>query len=158
MSPTRFVTDASLELVARRLRMLGYDVRTLRGARLEELYAAAREEQRTVLTPSARHPRRFADVPAVQLPREDAPAAIRLVAGSCEAAGAPFSRCTVCNGVLQRRQPLEATGEVPGRVLRSARFLAYCPLCGKWYWDGSHVAHVRSWLSEVLGREVPGPG
>jgi uncharacterized protein with PIN domain len=151
------VTDASLELVARRLRMLGYDVRSLRGARLEELLAAAAEEDRTVLTASARHPRRFAGVPVLQLPREDPAEAVRRVAGAHAPASPPFSRCTQCNAVLQRRHPLEATGEVPGRVLRAARSLAYCPHCGKWYWDGSHVARIRSWLGTTLGREVPGP-
>lgn len=157
MNPARFLTDASLELVARRLRMLGYDVRTVRGARLEELLVAATDEDRTVLTASARHPRKFAGVPVVRLPREDPAAAVRIVVHDHAPTGAPFSRCTVCNGVLQKRHPLEASGEVPGRVLRAARGLAYCPQCGKWYWDGSHVARVRTWLSTTLGREVPGP-
>src|SRR5262245_19349889 len=49
-APTAFVTDSSLALVARRLRFLGYDVATHPGARLEELFAAAREQGRTVLT------------------------------------------------------------------------------------------------------------
>jgi len=157
VNPARFLTDASLELVARRLRMLGYDVRTVRGARLEELLAAAAEDDRTVLTASARHPRRFAAVPVVQLPREDPAAAVRNIARDHAPTGAPFSRCTACNGALQKRHPLEASGEVPGRVLRAARGLAYCPQCGKWFWDGSHVARIRTWLSSTLGREVPGP-
>jgi len=158
VNPARFVTDASLELLARRLRMLGYDVRSVRGARLEELLTLAQEEDRTVLTPSARHPRRFAGVRVLRVPREDPAGAVRQVAGHHEPAGPPFSRCALCNTALQRRHRLEATGEVPGRVLRSAAALAYCPQCGKWYWDGSHVARVRRWLSEVLGREVAGPG
>jgi uncharacterized protein with PIN domain len=157
VNPTRFVTDASLDLVARRLRMLGYDVRGLRGARLEELLTVAAEEDRIVLTASARHPRRFADVRVVRLPREDPATAVRMVADSHPPAGPPFSRCPLCNSSLQKRHPLEASGEVPGRVLRAARSLAYCPQCGKWYWDGSHIARIRSWLSTTLGREVPGP-
>jgi len=156
MTPARLVTDASLEELARRLRMLGYDVITLRGARLEELFDAARREGRTVMTLSARHPRRFADVPVTPVPRDPAHA-LRTVAGAHEPAGAPFSRCPACNTALQRRHPLEASGEVPGRVLRRARSLMYCPTCGKWYWDGSHVARIRAWLGEALGREVAGP-
>src|SRR6266850_296581 len=64
MSPARFITDSSLDYLARRLRFLGFDVRTLEGARLEEVFSAARRDGRTVLKLSARHPRRFADVPA----------------------------------------------------------------------------------------------
>ncbi len=157
MNPTRFLTDASLDLVARRLRMLGYDVRGLRGARLEELLAVAADEGRTVLTASARHPRKYAAVAVLRLPREDPAAAVRMVAETHAAAGPPFSRCALCNSALARKHPLEASGEVPGRVLRTTRWLAYCPHCGKWYWDGSHVARIRVWLSTTLGREVPGP-
>jgi uncharacterized protein with PIN domain len=157
MAPARFVTDASLEALARRLRMLGYDVVTLRGARLEELFDAARADGRTVMTLSARHPRRFADVPVTAIPRGDPAGAVRAVAGAHEPAGPPFTRCPACNTALERRHPLEASGEVPGRVLRRARSLMYCPTCGKWYWDGSHVARIRAWLGEALGREVAGP-
>lgn len=154
--PARFVTDSSLEFLAHRLVFLGYDVTTLGGARLEELFEAARREGRTVLTLSARHPRRFADVAAVVVPRGDAAGALRLIAAAHPPAGPPFSRCAPCNAALQKRHPMEARGEVPGRVLRAATSLHYCPVCGKWYWEGSHLARLREWLEAALGRPLPG--
>jgi uncharacterized protein len=156
--PVRFVTDSSLESLARRLRFLGYDVITLAGARLEELLTAARREDRTVLTLSARRPRPWADVPVITVERGDEAGAVRTLAASCEPSGPPFSRCSRCGTALDRRHAFEAHGEVPGRVLRSALFLHYCPLCGKWYWEGTHVAHIREWLEHALGRRLePGP-
>jgi uncharacterized protein with PIN domain len=165
MDSARFVTDASLDLVARRLRFLGYDVETLSGARLDELFEAGRRDARTVLTLSGRHPRRFADVAAVVLPRHDPAAAVRAIASAFAPASDPFSRCPRCNVALQRRHPFEARGEVPGRVLRAGGPLTHCPVCGKWYWEGSHTARMRAWLEAALGRalaplprdgEVPG--
>jgi uncharacterized protein with PIN domain len=153
----RFVTDSSLDYVARRLRFLGYDVVTVPGARLEELFDAARRDDRTVLTLSVRHPKAFADVRVLTLPRGDAAAAVRRIAEGHEAVGAPFSRCPADNTALQRRLPMEAMGEVPGRVLRRSPRLDYCPTCGKWYWDGSHVARVREWLEHALGRSLSSP-
>jgi uncharacterized protein with PIN domain len=158
MPPARFVADTSLDLLARRLRMLGYDVATFSGARLEELFEAGRREGRTVLTLSARHPRRFADVASILGPRADPAAALRSLAASHEPAGPPFSRCALCNAALQRRTPFEAVGEVPGKVLRGSTSLTYCPNCGKWYWEGSHVARLREWLARALGRPIPGAG
>jgi uncharacterized protein with PIN domain len=155
--PARFITDTSLDYVARRLRVLGFDVATAHGARLDDLFAAARRDGRTVLTLSARHPRRFADVPAITVPRADAAAALRAIAGAHQPAGLPFSRCALCNSALQRRTSLEAAGEVPGPVLRAARTLQYCPGCGKWYWEGSHVARLREWLERALGRPLAAP-
>jgi len=158
MPAARFITDTSLDLLARRLRILGYDVATAHGARLEELLEAARRQGRTVLTLSVRHPRRFADVPALVMPRGEPGTALRQVAASHEPAGPPFSRCPACNVALQSRTAFEAMGEVPGKVLRGAPSLRYCPQCGKWYWEGSHVTRLRAWLAEALGRPVPGPG
>jgi uncharacterized protein with PIN domain len=149
----RFVTDASLEFLARRLRFLGYDIAVIRGARLEELFEAARRDQGIVLSLSRRHPRAFADVPLVTVPA-DPVVAVRLVSAVHEPAGSPFSRCAVCGEPLQTRHPMEARGEVPGRVLRTSRELRYCPSCGKWYWEGTHVARIRAWLEEALGRAV----
>ena len=154
MLAARFVTDASLAFLAHRLVFLGYDVATVSGARIEELFEAGRREGRTVLTLSARHPRRFADVPAIIVPRGDAARAVRAIASAYEPAGAPFSRCAPCNQALHARHPMEARGEVPGRVLRSATVLRYCPMCGKWYWEGSHVARLRIWLERALGRAL----
>jgi uncharacterized protein len=156
--PSRFVTDTSLELLARRLRMLGYDVASVPGARLEELFDAARRDGRTVLTLSARHPARFADVPALRVARGDPAAALRALAAAHEPAGLPFSRCPQCNTALQRRTAFEASGEVPGRVLRRAPALTYCPQCGKWYWEGTHVARLRAWLEAALGRPLAAAG
>ena len=156
MPPARFVTDTSLEFVAHRLSFLGYDIACLKGARLEELYEAGRRDGRIVLTLSDRHPMRFADVPAIVAPRNDPAAAVRRVAAEHEPASPPFGRCASCNQALQTRHPMEARGEVPGRVLRTLASVRYCPMCGKWYWEGSHVARIRAWLEHALGRVLPG--
>lgn len=156
------ITDSALDFLARRMRLLGYDIVTVRGARLEELFEAARREGRMVLKLSPRHPRRFADVVSLAVPREDPAAALRGITAAFEPAGPPFSRCPVCNTALERRHAVEARGEVPGRVLRSGSGLSHCPGCGKWYWEGSHVERLRAWLERALGRpvgpSVPGGG
>ena len=156
--PARFITDSSLESLARRLRFLGYDVIALAGARLEEVLAVARREDRTVLTLSVRRPRRWADVPAITVGRGDEADAVRVLAAAFEPAGPPFSRCGECGSALERRHAFEARGEVPGRVLRAASFLHYCPACGKWYWEGTHVAHIREWLERALGQPLEPSG
>lgn len=151
MAPSRFVTDLSLDAVARRLRFLGFDVVTQRAGRLEDLFESGRREGRIVLTLSARHPRRFADVAALRVPREDPAAAVRAIAMEHEASGPLFSRCPACNTTLQHRLAIEAIGEVPARAARGAETLSYCPTCGKWYWEGSHTARLREWLATALG-------
>jgi len=154
MPVARFVTDSSLDFVARRLRFLGYDVAGLGGARLEELFEAAEREQRIVLTLSARHPRRFGSVTAMRLERDRPEAAVREVASRFEPSSPLFARCPSCNSTLRTRLPMEARGEVPGRVLRAHTEFRFCPLCGKWYWNGTHVERIRRWLEAALGRPL----
>jgi len=155
--PTRFATDTSLDALARRMRFLGYDVATFRGVTLEELFDLAGRESRAVLTLSPRHPRRYSAVPARVVPRADLAAALRAAIEGVDPAGTPFSRCALCNTALQARHPLEGRGEIPGRVLRRLRVALYCPQCGKWYWNGSHVDRMCAWLSRTLGRDVTWP-
>ena len=157
MPPARFVTAASLDFVARRLRFLGYDVVTHAGARLEELFEEAARDGRIVLTTSARHPRRWSQVQVVRVPGADPRAAVREIAATHEPAGPPFSRCPRCNQALHRRTSFEAIGEVPGRVTRSGSPLTWCPSCGQWYWEGSHTSRLRKWLEEALERPLATP-
>lgn len=157
MPPARFVTAASLDFVARRLRFLGFDVVTHPGARLEELFEEAARDGRTVLTTSTRHPRKWSAVAVVQVPGADPQAAVRAIAEAHEPAGPPFSRCPRCNHALQRRTSFEAIGEVPGRVTRANAALTWCPSCGQWYWEGTHTARLRKWLEVALGRPLGGP-
>lgn len=157
MPPARFVTAASLDFVARRLRFLGYDVVTHAGARLEELFEEGARDGRTVLTTSDRHPKRWREVAAVRVSGADPAAAVRAIAGAHEPSGPPFSRCPRCNQALHRRTSFEAIGEVPGRVTRANAMLTWCPACGQWFWEGTHTARLREWLQEALGRPLPGP-
>jgi len=152
------VTDASLEQLARRLRFLGYDVATHRGARLEELFAVAAAQGRTVLTLSARRPRAAGAVEVLRVPRGDDAGAVREVAAHHAPSGERWSRCPGCNVALQSRSSFEAIGEVPARITRSGWPLTWCPSCGRWFWPGSHVARMNAWFDRVLGTEAPHGG
>jgi len=158
VTPARFTADASLLFLARRLRFLGYDVADVPRARLDELFEAAARDGRTVITMSARHPKRWARVPVLRVARNADAESVRRIADAHPPAGPPFSRCPDCNQALQRRHAFEARGEVPPRVLRGATALHYCPVCGRWYWNGSHVARIRAWLETALGRPLPAGG
>jgi len=154
---SRFVTDSSLDELARRLRFLGYDIVTHRGARLEELFEDARRNGRIVLTMSARRSRQWATVPVVRVPRHDLAGALRAVVTAHVPAGPAWSRCPACNVALHSRSAFEARGEVPGRVSRMGVKFGWCPSCGQWYWPGSHVARLTAWFETTLGRPMTPP-
>jgi uncharacterized protein with PIN domain len=66
----------------------------------------------------------------------------------------PFCRCTICNGVIE---PVEKQAVLdllePKTRLYYERFYR-CPTCGKVYWEGSHIDHMRQRFAEYLGKDT----
>jgi uncharacterized protein with PIN domain len=67
-----------------------------------------------------------------------------------------FTRCLLCNAALQAMDPAEArpllpegARDLPGPVRR-------CPVCGRLYWDGSHVRRMRAAIERVLPGWIAG--
>jgi uncharacterized protein len=58
----------------------------------------------------------------------------------------PFSRCLVCNTVLQPAPPL-ARDRLPAGVLDHVREINYCRQCDKLYWPGGHVRRMMEKLA-----------
>ena|SRR5436309_13844597 len=157
MEPDPLMVENSLELLGRRLRMLGFDVESAGAVRLEQLFERARDRRRIALTASARRPRRCAGVRALTVPLADPAAALRIVVAGCVPAGAPFTRCPRCNVPLESRPAADARGRAPGDVVSRGHPLWHCAACGRWFWEGSHTGKLRAWLAAALGGASPGP-
>ena len=149
----RIALDASLGRLAHLLRFLGYDVVIPEGT-LEDVFTAAARDRRLVVTPSHRRPARHGSVPAITVPRQDPAAALRIVVAHGPPGMAPFTRCVECNAGLAPEPAGHAADAVPERVARAHAVLHHCPECGRWFWEGSHVARVRAGLEAALGRQV----
>lgn len=155
----RFVCDVHLEKLARRLRLLGFDVMFEKDLRDEALAELAARENRILLTRDRRllmrrnvglgmHP--WSDDPEEQtlevlrkLRHFDLPD--------------PFGRCTTCNGTLRPMAPdtaeyEEALAEAPPRVRQWRTEYWRCGSCGKLYWKGTHYAKLREKVEMLLDR------
>ena len=151
--PAGWIAGSALEQVARRLRVLGFDVESGGGARLEALVQRAGAQGRGVLTTSARRPRGASGVHILTVPRDPA-AAVRLVDAHAVPASAPFVRCTACNHPLAAAATLSA---VPADVRAAGHAVRECAGCGRHYWPGSHTDRLRRWLEAALQRPIPAP-
>lgn len=159
MGPTdlRFAADAMLHLLAKWLRLLGYDCAAgpnLFGRRLIELAVA---ERRWVLT---RNYRLSSGVSTFLLSRAD----VYLLKSEClpdqlfelterfsiDVSTFLFTRCIRCNEPLVEINRSEASGAVPSRVLDVEKHFFRCSRCGRAYWHGSHAKNsmrrIRHWL------------
>jgi uncharacterized protein with PIN domain len=149
----RFVADAHLGLLARQLRMLGFDVLYRNDYSDAELARISATENRIVLTRDRDLLIRKEIVHGCYLHAiaGDEQVAEVISRFRLTAAVRAFSRCLNCNGLLR----LVAKGEVEHRVPPHSR-LAYhrfyeCQGCAQVYWEGSHVRRMRERMQRMLG-------
>lgn len=60
----------------------------------------------------------------------------------------PFSRCLVCNSLLEEADITVVNEQVPLDVRSSSTQFWYCPQCKKVYWEGSHTQRMLKQLEQ----------
>ncbi len=155
----RFLCDHMLGTLARWLRLLGFDTAYPGPLGDRELIGLAREEGRVLLTRD-KNLAQTKDVKALYVGSDvldeqvgQALQALHLVVRN------PMSRCSICNGVLLPASPEEASGNVPPGVLRRHEEFWRCPVCGRFYWQGSHWDQMRRKIEDYTAlSERPSEG
>jgi len=62
-----------------------------------------------------------------------------------------WTRCTLCNGSIERVEKAAVAGLVPPKVFEVYEEFYRCASCGHIYWQGSHVERILKNLAAVLG-------
>jgi hypothetical protein len=147
----RFVVDAMLGRLARRLRLLGFDAVWDAHIRAEEIARRAWRESRVVLTRSPSLPRRWRLPRVLVLRASDVSEQLRELSRelAIEQHKLPFTRCSRCNEPLEDAPRETLPERVPPRVQREQSRFARCPRCERIYWAGSHVARMRRWMDAI---------
>lgn len=145
---TRFIADAHLGGLARRLRMAGFDTVLAQREMDAEIVRRAEDEGRIVLTRDIellkhRDLTHGLYVRALKPLEQFREILLRLdLAPSMR----PFTRCTVCNETVGEVEGARVADRVPPAVRkRQSRFMA-CTGCGRVYWEGSHWRRMREVL------------
>lgn len=146
----RFVVDNMLGKLARWLRVLGCDARSM----VLENPGAMALLMNEGWTPVTRR-EKFREVEGVVFIRSDHPfqqlmELITLVNLRREEVR-PFSRCTLCNASLARIPGEAVFGVVPDYVFETVSDFRKCPDCGRVYWPGSHRRKMIEQLESLTG-------
>jgi uncharacterized protein with PIN domain len=148
----RFIADAQLGGLARRLRMLGFDTLYDNHAADHAIRATALAEGRTILSRDrqlliCRDVTHGCYVHALKPAQQ-----LREVVERLQLAGAarPFTRCLCCNVVLEAVDKAEVLERLPPAVARGQTQFKRCPACSRVYWPGDHFKRMSAALSEVL--------
>jgi uncharacterized protein with PIN domain len=152
--PHRFVLDAHLGRLARYLRLLGFDTWHRPSVEDDELVAISLGEGRTLLTRDRELLKRAAVEHGCLVratdPRRQVDEIVRRLELSAQIR--PFSRCLVCNGVLEPAEPATVAACVPEGVRDRFDRFARCPDCDRVYWEGTHHARLATLVADIQRR------
>lgn len=145
----RFVADAMLGTLAKWLRILGFD--TLFDANLNDhqLVRLARAENRVLLTRDHELARRRG-LHTLLVTAEHLDDQVRQVLADLSlATDCAFSRCPVCNQLLEAIDRETAQARVPAYVVHTHDSFSRCPACQRVYWRGTHWQQMDEHLKNL---------
>ncbi len=148
----RFAADRMLGRLARMLRLLGYDTHYSPQVTPSELRELARREARTLLT-RGETARRFPGLSnLLSLSSGSPPEQLCEVVAHfrLDSRSGLWTRCTLCNGPIERVEKPAVEPLVPPRVFELYEDFYRCAACEHVYWRGSHVERILQNLRRLL--------
>ncbi len=147
----KFVLDVHLGKLAGYLRMLGFDSLYANRASDPELVAISAQQERILLTRDRGVLKHSAVTRGYWMRETDSRRQTEEVVGRFDLARCmrPFTRCMVCNGLLNPVSKAEVERQAPKRILESRHEFQQCPGCGRVYWEGSHYQRMRRWIEQL---------
>ncbi|MBI4790953.1 MAG: Mut7-C RNAse domain-containing protein [Chloroflexi bacterium] len=146
----KFIADNMLGRLATWLRLLGYDTLYMPRAEDAELARIARAEDRILLTRDVELTRRRG-LRFVLIESEMIEGQLQQLARDLRlTAQLAFSRCAVCNIVLEEAGGEQVRERVPPYVFQTQNQFRRCPRCGRVYWRGTHWARMVAQIQDAL--------
>ncbi len=141
----KFVADAMLGKLARQLRLRGFDVAYTPDLDDNEVIRIGLEQGRIILTRDVALAARPLARNSILIRSDDVEEQLGEVlrtydSGAFEAA---LTRCSRCNALLEQVGREDVRDQVPEYVGESFSRFQRCVACGRIYWEGSHVRHLR---------------
>jgi len=141
----RFIVDEMLGKLGRWLRILGFDTEYCSPISDDELLRRSLAEDRVVLTRDRALMQRRAVRRGVLIQSEHLTEQLEEVFSGLRLTydeSALFSRCLLCNSLLETVSVNEVKGRVPAYVYETRCAFRRCPRCDRTYWQGTHWQHV----------------
>lgn len=154
----RFICDVHLWKLARRLRLLGFDTRFNPQWDDAELADICQKERLILLSRDRGLLKRNKVERGLLIRNTDPEKQVSEVLHRLHisAKAKPFTRCLVCNGLLE---PVSNTGELfekkiksqlPPKILNWCQEFHFCPTCEKAFWKGSHYKKLIRMIDKYL--------
>ena len=152
----KFIADVHLGKLARYLRLLGFDCNYNKDYTCSEITAIAQKENYVILTRNIS----LLKIKSVsrgywiqsQYPVEQASEVIKRF--DLAAKVRPFSRCMVCNGIVNIIDKESVKSELEPETSRYYHEFYRCISCKRIYWKGSHTIKLLSLISTIVKKDT----
>ncbi|HSG73967.1 MAG TPA: Mut7-C RNAse domain-containing protein [Nitrosopumilaceae archaeon] len=158
MSKPTFIVDAMLGNLAKKLRLMGFDTFYSSNIEDKKLLNIAETENRTIITKDEQlaNIAKKLNIPLVAISSNNEIEQILEInkienIGKCVING-NTSRCTACNGKLQKTEKNSVIKKIPKGVIENNNDFWICKDCNKIYWEGSHIEKLQKFVVELNER------
>lgn len=149
----KFIADVMLGKLAKRMRLLGFDVLYDRMLNDNELIRLSLEQDRVILTRDTALSARPLAAYHLFIKSERIREQLDQVRSTFPAESHPLTRCSRCNEPLALIKKQDAQDLVPQYVYEKTVDFLQCPMCKRIYWEGTHTKR----MALTAGNKKTGP-
>ena len=150
-----FIADVHLGKLARMLRMLGFDTVYSNAFSNAELISIAQEQQRVLLSRNGAIGRKHPALNSFFISHDEPEAQLAHVLQHFHllACIQPFSRCMVCNGILEPVSKEAVLTKLPEKTAIYYHEFWQCANCKRIYWKGPHYNRMMRFIQKVTDNQ-----
>jgi uncharacterized protein len=150
----KFIADVMLGRLAKRMRLLGYDVLYDPALDDNDIVRLSLAERRMILTRDRALAARPLASNHLFVESDDVEEQLEQVLSISPGDPSPLTRCSVCNEPLASMTRQEARNLVPSYVFENNEMFLQCTICGRIYWKGTHVRRMTERPGRKNGRSA----
>ena len=154
-SESKFLADAMLGNIARKLRLLGFDCKYFATIKDDQLLSIAKNENRILITRDHKITNicKKRNISAIDLFSTDETSQIveickKISLNRCKI-DVKNIRCTICNGIIQPIEKEKIIDRIPPKVAQNMQQFWMCDSCDHIYWKGTHIRNLQKFIDEI---------
>ena len=177
----RFLADAMLGNIARKLRLLGFDCKYYATIKDEQMLSIAKNENRVLITKDHEISNicKKQNIATIDLLGTDEMSQIveickkrnivtidllstdemnqiveickKISVNKCKI-DITNVRCTLCNGIIQPIEKEKIIDRIPIKIVQSIQQFWICDFCNHIYWEGTHIRNLQKFTDEINER------
>ena len=149
---TKFIVDVNLGKLAQKLRLLGFDSLYKNDLLDKEIVDISLQQRRIILTRDKGILKNSAVTHGYWVRSDNPQKQITEVVKYFQLKHnfKPFTRCSTCNGLLQKVTKMQLQDSLPADTLQDYELFMACKGCGKLYWQGCHYDRICEWIKNLI--------